>query len=526
MDLTRKIAASFAGVVATTAVLSSWSIAEALRSHDDVESHQTGGAVLAQAVSDLHADFFSYDGQLNMYVLVATADSERKQLILETYRQAQESRAAFTENLATAQRINHDEVLAAELSAIATAISEYDALAEQVHTNVEDGQLSQAAQVQTLRNLDASNLLMSALAKATTRSKDLAAVDLQALAVRQDNVLIASVVLIVSVLTMLALLGWYLVRSLRPLRSLESALHRVAGGDLTVTVKATSRDEIGRMATAMNEALACLRQTLTTVTGSAGALATATTQLSGVSSSIGAAASETSQRAEALSSTARSVNGSVNGFSTAADELGASIREISRNTAEAARITSSAVDLAGQTSVTVARLGSSSAEISGVIDLIQAVAAQTRLLALNATIEAARAGDSGKGFGVVASEVKDLAQQTALAAAEISTRIEEIQSDTGAAVVAIEQIGSVITQVHDFQASIAGAVEEQTATAATMAQAVVNAAHDSDDITASIEEISSSVQVTTRSVLEAQQANQELARMSHSLHVLTGKFQL
>src|SRR3712207_4671236 len=166
--------------------------------------------------------------------------------------------------------------------------------------------------------------------------------------------------------------------------------------------------------------------------------------------------------------------------------MGASINEIAQNAAEAARVAGTAVQAAEETTRTVSKLGVSSQEIGEVVKTITSIAEQTNLLALNATIEAARAGEAGKGFAVVANEVKELAQETAKATEDIARRVDAIQADTAGATTAISGIAGIISQINDFQLTIASAVEEQGATTAEMNRSVSEAATGSGEIAGSI----------------------------------------
>jgi methyl-accepting chemotaxis protein len=143
---------------------------------------------------------------------------------------------------------------------------------------------------------------------------------------------------------------------------------------------------------------------------------------------------------------------------------------------------------------------------------------------LNATIEAARAGEAGKGFAVVATEVKDLAQETSKATEEISQRIAAIQADTTGAVQAIGQIGTIIGQINDFQVTIAGAVEEQTATTGEMNRNVSEAAIGSSRIAENITAVATAARNSTRDLADAERSVQELTRMATDLRTLVGGF--
>jgi methyl-accepting chemotaxis protein len=337
---------------------------------------------------------------------------------------------------------------------------------------------------------------------------------------------LSSIVLLAVGLALALGVGMMVARQIvRSLGRVQEVCRALADGDLTRTTALTSRDEPGQMGQALDTAMVRLRETVSTIDGSAGSLAGAAEQMSNVAMQIAASAEETSAQAQTVSAAAEEISRSVDSVSAGSEEMGAAIREISQNAAEAAKVASEAVDLASSTSATMNKLGESSAEIGNVIKVITAIAEQTNLLALNATIEAARAGEAGKGFAVVASEVKDLAQETARATEEISRRVETIQADTGGAVSAIEQITTVIARISDFQTTIASAVEEQTATTGEMNRNVTEAATGTGDIAQNITGVAESARLTSEGVTQTQQATAELTRMSTGLKQLVSAFQ-
>jgi methyl-accepting chemotaxis protein len=310
----------------------------------------------------------------------------------------------------------------------------------------------------------------------------------------------------------------------RSLTKVKAVCDGLAGGDLTRTTGLTSRDEPGQMGRSLDAAMVKLRQTVSTIDGSATSLASASEQMSGTAQQIAASAEETSVQAQTVSAATEEISRSVDSVSAGSSEMGAAIREISENASEAARVAAEAVDVTAATAATMNKLGESSVEIGNVIKTITAIAGQTNLLALNATIEAARAGELGKGFAVVASEVKDLAQETARATEDISRRVEAIQADTGGAVLAIEEITRVIARISDFQTTIASAVEEQTATTAEMSRNVNEAATGTSEIAQNITGVAEAARLTSEGVTRTRQATSELARMSADLTALVANF--
>jgi methyl-accepting chemotaxis protein len=310
----------------------------------------------------------------------------------------------------------------------------------------------------------------------------------------------------------------------RPVQRIREVLGQVAAGDLRVRAGATGGGELAEVARSLDGTLESLGGVLTLVRDSAGRLQGASTQLDTAAGSIADFSRAASDQTGLVVASAGEVAASVDTVATGSSQMESAIREIAHNATEAARVAGQAVGVAETTTRTVGRLGDSSQEIATVVKLINGIAEQTNLLALNATIEAARAGEAGKGFAVVASEVKELAQETARATEDISRRVEAIQADTAGAVDAISRISSVIGEINDFQATIAAAVEEQTATTNEMNRNVAEAAGGTRQIAAAITGLADGTQQTNARVGDARRAAAELARMSGELHDAVRRF--
>jgi methyl-accepting chemotaxis protein len=224
---------------------------------------------------------------------------------------------------------------------------------------------------------------------------------------------------------------------------------------------------------------------------------------------IVALANDATQKAAASADAAMETSGNVQAVASGAEELAASVAEISRQVTQASDVAIEAVEQAKRTTSVVSGLVTSAQRIGQVVELINSIAGQTNLLALNATIEAARAGEAGRGFAVVASEVKQLASQTARATDEIGSQISEVQSITTQAVSAIGQISATIERLDAISSSIASAVEEQAAVTKDMSQNMQTASRGVDSISSAMRTISTaagSVDTAARKVMEQARA--------------------
>ena len=335
-------------------------------------------------------------------------------------------------------------------------------------------------------------------------------------------------VLGLSALGILLLVGgvsMVVVRSIvRPIREATEVLK--SGNIATRLDAGQGRTELDKLAEALNETLDRSGSVVTEVTAAVAQLDGAVAQLVGTSDGITRTAGSAQQLTMAVTEAAREVSSGIDMVASGADEMGASISEIAQNAVTVAGIAAEAVLAAEATTETVVALGDSSREIGNVVNVITAIAEQTNLLALNATIEAARAGEAGKGFAVVASEVKDLARETARATGDISERVESIQAAVTKAAGEIAHITQIIGKVNDYQATIAGAVEEQTATTAAMAHSASGVAGASGTMMANLDEVSQATQETTRELQTILAEAQELSGTSSRLQSAMAGFQV
>jgi len=323
-----------------------------------------------------------------------------------------------------------------------------------------------------------------------------------------------------------------LVRNVsRSLNRLTRMIQNIAEGegDVTGRLEVSGRlgnDEIGEVSRFFNLFMDKLQEILRGVVSHTNRLSVASQQLLEASEQITSNSGETAAQASAASHITQQVSHNLRSLSIGAGEMTLTIQNIATNAHDAAKVASTAVSAAQAANATVGKLGQSSAEIGEVIKVITSIAQQTNLLALNATIEAARAGEAGKGFAVVANEVKELAKQTAQATEDISLKITAIQGDTKNAVDAIGTVGGVINQIDEISATIAAAVEEQSATTNEMTRNSNEAANGAVDISNNIGGVAKASEGTLSRARESQKAAQELASIAAELSGLMRRFKI
>ncbi|BBR54006.1 MULTISPECIES: methyl-accepting chemotaxis protein [Pseudomonas] len=342
---------------------------------------------------------------------------------------------------------------------------------------------------------------------------------------------------------LMALLVLLIARSIaRPLQDAVQAMGNIASGesDLTRRLDTHGRDELTHLGEHFNRFNGKLQGVVGQLQGAAHALAQS-------ASHVGDNAGQAQARSVQQSLQMDQVATAVNEVTYAVQDV-AKTAEQAANEMHAAQVQvdhgqqaihsslqqidrlSSTIDQAVQV---IRELAGHSTRIGGVLEVIRSIAEQTNLLALNAAIEAARAGEQGRGFAVVADEVRLLAQRTAQSTAEIQTMIEHLQSQSEAAVKAIDTSSEASRQtVHQAREAgtsldaISQALNNLTALNASIASATLQQAHVVEEINRNVLDTAGLSQQTAEAARQSSDAGASLARLSEDLEQLLRQFKV
>ena len=364
---------------------------------------------------------------------------------------------------------------------------------------------------------------------------------------------VALVCLIIAALFIVA----YTNAIVNPITEISKAMKKLSVGDLKVSVKVTTKDEIGVLASEINETAKSLDNYVSEISRISGlmsngnfdfreeinfegdfvqiakALDYLAEHLSDAMLTIKTAAEQVNIGATQISEGAQSLASGTTEQASSIDELASTINTLDERVSINARHASEASaksKLAGDRISTsnkhmsemitaMENISQKSSEINNIISTIDDIAFQTNILALNAAIEAARAGAAGKGFAVVADEVRNLAAKSAEAAQNtailIQQSIEAVSEGSGIANDTAEALNSAVEVAHE-----AGELTNEIAMASGEQAEMIK------QVNLGIDQISAVVQTNAAAAEQSAASGQELNSQAAEMEQLTERFTL
>lgn len=257
------------------------------------------------------------------------------------------------------------------------------------------------------------------------------------------------------------------------------------------------------------------------------------TSTSGVIRQIEMSSRQVADGSEKMSGNSMTLSQAATEQAATVEELNASIVEISGNITTNAESAGKAKELADDCRKMVdegnvkmsdmlhamEEINETSSQIANIIKTIEDISFQTNILSLNASIEAARAGEAGKGFAVVAGEVGQLAGKTAEAAknttALIKTSLHAVENGTVMANETASMLSKIVRETDDT----AKVIDHIAAASKEQADSV-------KQILTGMDQISTSVQMTSGSSAECAASAEELSAQAAVLLQLVERFKV
>lgn len=278
---------------------------------------------------------------------------------------------------------------------------------------------------------------------------------------------VASIALLVVVIViMLGLRLWVIGPVKKATKQVDELVEgiRCNKGDITKRIHVGSRDEVGRLAIAINDLVAQMQIIIRAITEGCGQMEEKQADIISNVEKVNATADHTMRNLGVMSRGMQLVTGAIEGVQQDTGVLDHTVENMlevaqnGRNYAadikeKAGKMEVTAVESKQEATLVMKEIDTAMTEsiansrqihkITELTEEILGIAGTTNLLALNASIEAARAGEAGRGFAVVAEEIRKLADSSR----ESANNIQEISNRV---VESVEELSENATRLLEF----------------------------------------------------------------------------
>ena len=283
----------------------------------------------------------------------------------------------------------------------------------------------------------------------------------------------------------------------KPLKELNKKILILAAGegDLTQEISSATIDEVGQLATGINEFIKSLRTIVSNIKNISSETqilknslnkkaGESTTTFNKISSNVTDIKNEIDILDDKISQSIKIENimeeeiqkldneveqqvSAVEESTAAVNQMVTSLKNVSEittskynSTLQLVEITKLGGDKVLQMSSVVDEIHQSVEDISSMVTIIDEIASQTGLLSMNAAIEAAHAGEHGKGFAIVADEIRKLSDSTTENAASISKILENVNNQVDGATITTKETNRAFDDINSEVESVSKAFSE------------------------------------------------------------------
>jgi len=385
-----------------------------------------------------------------------------------------------------------------------------------------------------------------------------------------NNVILSVAIAIAISLVVCILVIWMVSsRIAKPLNQVSEQMNYLAEGDLTREPLAiSSRDEVGKLAWAMNHMQEQMRKMIESVAHAADKIIVQSKEFSQAAHEIKEGGRQIATTMEELTKGAESQANSSTVLSETMETFNAKIESANRDGEQIADTAQQVLEMAEDGNVLmnesvsqmehinekvtnvveeVKGLNERTKEISKLVQVIQDIAGQTNLLSLNAAIEAARAGEHGKGFAVVANEVRKLSEQVALSVDQITSIVNGILQDSDGVVQSLESsfqevkkgteqiqktgktfdnINQAVSDVVARIQNISAYLDDLTKNSNEMRKAIEEIAAVAEETAAGVEETAAASQQASSAIEEIANNTNNLTELANQLNEQVNNFKL